>query len=482
MTARLGEYVYAGSQLKHIMLPQTLPRSWYMRTEPSADAPDRIYEKSDAFWADIYNESLRTGKNVKLDGFRIFEWVPRNPGLYFHQDAERKRQAAQYNLMDIREADFDAYAQNADAPADHAEIFRQMTKSDEPGRKLIYTPQGKAFMLEGGIGCIRLKPVEFKQGGTYWWMGATSTLAPDEGIPVALPEHLYRQMIDEIVERGYATADVIASIEFVPEEYCDLFGKYHGIPRLYLKVQEVQRSAYEGGYGLVSVAASFVSDFEGDPRIYATYVTFEPSTKGARRSAAAWLDEEYVKGLHKGHILTDFDQQAPSFGDTLFGLDDILASPDLADQIYKLREHYGRFDWSMLDEMSFSFVRNEADVMVKIKNTGNMSGVAVATGENARVDVSQGDVAQEAGAVPLAEMAEAFSKIRVALKEEPDSAEVDMIKGAVAKAELAASNNDEAGMNGALAELKPFAKKVVAIAEKIGTGVATAALKSALGL
>ncbi|MFN3252151.1 hypothetical protein [Roseibium album] len=111
-----------------------------------------------------------------------------------------------------------------------------------------------------------------------------------------------------------------------------------------------------------------------------------------------------------------------------------------------------------------------------------MSGVAVATGENARADVSQGDVAQEAGAVPLAEMAEAFSKIRVALKEEPDSAEVDMIKGAVAKAEVAASNNDEAGTNDALAELKPFAKKVVAIAEKIVTSVARDALKSALGL
>ncbi|MEP1576655.1 hypothetical protein [Roseibium album] len=463
------------------MLPQTLPRSWYMRTESSVDAPDRVYNNSGALWADIYNENLRSGKNVKLSGFRIFEWVPRNPGLYFHHDAEWKRLAAQYNLMDFREDDFDAYTQNADAPADHAEIFRQLTKSDEPGRKLIYTPRGKAFMLEGGIGCIRLKPVEFKQGGTYWWMGATSTLAPDEGIPVALPDHLFQQVIDEVVERGYATVDIIASIEFVPQEYCDLFGKYHGIPRLYLKVQEVQRSSYDGGYGLISVAASFVSDFEGDPRIYATYVTFEPSTQGARRSAASWLEEEYVKGLHKGHILTDFDQQAPSFGDKLFGLEDILASPDLADQIYKLKELYGRFDWSMLDEMSFSFVRNEADVMVKIKNTGNMSGVAIATGENAHAGVSQGNVAQEAGAVPLSEMAEALNKIRVALKDEPDTAEVDMIKGAVAKAEVAASNNDEAGMTSALSELQPFAKKVISIAEKVATGVATAALKSALG-
>ncbi|TCA64076.1 hypothetical protein E0H62_33700 [Rhizobium leguminosarum bv. viciae] len=481
MTARLGEYVYGEWQLEHVMLPQTLPRSWYMRTEASAEAPDRVYDNSGAFWADVYDESLRTGKNVKLDGFRVFEWVPRNPGLYFHPQAKWQRQAAQDNLMHIHEADFDAYARAADAPADHAEIFRQLTKSDEPGRKLIYTPRGKVLMLEGGLGCIRLKPVEFKQGGTYWWMGATSTLAPDEGIPIALPDHLYRQMIDEIVERGYATADVTASIEFVPDEYTDHFGKYYGIPRLYLKVQEVQRSSYAGGYGLVSVAASFVSDFEGDPGIYATYVTFEPSTKGARRSAATWLEEEYVKGLHRGHILTDFDQQSPAFGNRLFGLDDILASPDLADQILKLKKHYGRFDWSMLEKMSFSFVRNEADVMVKIKNTGSMSGFAVVTGDNARADISQGDVVQKTGIVPLPEMADALHKIRIALKDEPETAEVDMIKGAVAKAEMAASNNDNAGMKSALSELQPFAKKVIAIAETIGVGVATAALKSALG-
>ena len=39
-----------------------------------------------------------------------------------------------------------------------------------------------------------------------------------------------------------------------------------------------------------------------------------------------WLKEEYVEKLYQGRVLTDFDQRAPMFSNSLFTLDQVLSS------------------------------------------------------------------------------------------------------------------------------------------------------------
>jgi hypothetical protein len=121
-----------------------------------------------------------------------------------------------------------------------------------------------------------------------------------------------------------------------------------------------------------------LSEFQGYPRIYASYVTFDPGRQGARQSATLWMKQEYIEGLYQGSVLTDFDQQAPSIAETLFGLDQVLTSPDLAKQIAILKKKYGYFDWDMLEKSTLSFSTYEENVMVNINASGQGNIINIA--------------------------------------------------------------------------------------------------------
>ena len=93
------------------------------------------------------------------------------------------------------------------------------------------------------------------------------------------------------------------------------------VPRLYLKVQALDR--YESPASVspeATVAVSFVSEFEGAPRAYATYVTFRPDTAGSFEEAVRWMKSEYVEGAYGGRIITDFDQTRTVFPEARLAL------------------------------------------------------------------------------------------------------------------------------------------------------------------
>jgi len=146
---------------------------------------------------------------------------------------------------------------------------------------------------------------------------------------------------------------------------------------------------------MVSVAASFLSEFEGHPGLYASYVTFDPGYRGAQEGATDWMHEEYIAKFYKGEVLTDFDQQSGSMPNSLFGLDRILTSPDLAETISAIKNKFGYFDWNMLEKASFSFVAHQEQIMVKSVVTGEGNRVNIA-GDNSTITVRE-DAAEDAG-------------------------------------------------------------------------------------
>jgi hypothetical protein len=332
-----------------------------MRPSKRRQIADKEYLSSADFWNDVFDERIGAERNVHLRGFNVFEWVPRNPGLYFLPEAEMARREAQRYVRSISSQDFEAYRYFDGAPPDQA-TFRAATTDSGAARTIIYTPEGKFSMLRGGIGCVRFKPLNLKTGGTAWLMSATSTNAPDEGIPLLLGNDDYLTLSDALHGTGGVHCDVFGRTKFVAEEFSDLFSIQHGIPRLYIEVSELRTRRAMRRHGEVSVAASFLSAFEGTSKIYASYVTFDPGRRGARKGAAQWLKKEYVERLYEGSLLTDFDQRAPMFSDALFTLDQVLTSPDLANKIAKLKKLYGHFDWAQLDR--FSYVEHQGDLIV----------------------------------------------------------------------------------------------------------------------
>lgn len=84
---------------------------------------------------------------------------------------------------------------------------------------------------------------------------------------------------------------------------------------------------------------------------------------------------------------------------------------------------------------------------------------------------------QPAVKIDLATLAQELARLRLALRAEVTTAEDDVAVGEVALAEVAASQNDESK---ALRHLKNAGKWALSVAEKIGVGVATSAIKSAI--
>jgi hypothetical protein len=371
-----------------LILPQTIGRSLYARPKQLRPVADKEYASNVAFWSDVLDPQKATAERViRFRGFNLFEWIPRNPGLYHTDRGREAREVAQYHIRSIDPIEYQKFEGSADAPPDHARAFRKITAGKVAAHKIIYTPQGKSSMLQGGVGCVRLRPVELKRGGLSWFMSATSTDAPDEGIPLLVPDVIYQKVIDEVRRNGNAACDIIGRTKFIPKEFSDLYSRTYRIQRLYVDVEEIKETR-QAEPGEVAVATSFLSEYEGSPKIYASYVTFDPGFKGAQQSATQWMQEEYVRGLYRGSVLTDFDQQQTEIPGTLFSLDQILTSPDLAAKIHTVEKKVGFFDWDMLLKASFSFHEHEEHIMVKSVVKGNGHHVNITTGQESPIHVN----------------------------------------------------------------------------------------------
>jgi hypothetical protein len=73
----------------------------------------------------------------------------------------------------------------------------------------------------------------------------------------------------------------------------------------------------------VSVAISFRGKEDDTEGIYATYATFDPSSRRGLIDAVDWMRDEYVES-YEGVVLTDFDQQENHFPEAKFSLNKVM--------------------------------------------------------------------------------------------------------------------------------------------------------------
>jgi TIR domain-containing protein len=190
---------------------------------------------------------------------------------------------------------------------------------------VVFTPDGKESMLVGGIGCIRLKPISIGDE-PHWLMTATSDGVVHTGVPIAVPMNIYAQLVPELQKAGAAWAVVRGELKFVDNTFVRLFDRSVQVPKLYLRVTDLQpcEPMSTAHFLEASVAVSFLSKFEGRPKVYTTYVTFEPNVPGSFDDALTWMKEEYVEGEYKGRIITDFDQTQTIFEDARLALSSVM--------------------------------------------------------------------------------------------------------------------------------------------------------------
>lgn len=272
----------------------------YPMVDRFTPAPANNSQKADEneeVWRLFISEQLYDTRRVTLERFHLFEWFPLSPGKFHTTEGKENRRRS-------------------------AEAMFQTAQG-----AVYYNPYGKASMLRGGVGAVRLRP-RLVAGEPHYFMTASSSGVCHEGFPVLVPRRFYGQLKRRMLAEGAAPVTLSGEMRYVMEDLPSLFEGQREIPTLYLHVDELSLVP-EPRPGVtsyaISPALSFVGEFDGREGMYVTYCTFDPSSAHGLEEAINWLEKFYVTEVHKGVVVTDFDEVQPRFPGAVFGLPDLMA-------------------------------------------------------------------------------------------------------------------------------------------------------------
>lgn len=255
---------------------------------PAVSAPDNAFNSNDAFWKSILARNATALSWIELPSFQISDWYPRSPGLYHTDEAHQQRKRALQNLV------------------------------DEDGVSH-YRPAGKTDMIAGGIGTIRFKPISI-EGSAHWMCTATSDHYCHTGIPLAVPQRLLSNI--DIYKPGKFR--VVGQLRFLPKFFDEYFQHYIRIPQLYVQVSELRRLSDDGHPITVTPMVFFEAEGEWGEQHNVTYVQCSSLDDEELDRASDWI-EGYVQRYGLA-ILTNFDQQRPTFANVPFSLQTVMTN------------------------------------------------------------------------------------------------------------------------------------------------------------
>jgi hypothetical protein len=271
------------------------------------------FDSNEAFWRNLNRLQIFPDDTVLLKHFLILDWFPRAPGLYHTGNAEDARREA----FDHLQIGF------GDSPIrDRARVVGETRPNDYT---VVFTPQGKFSMLEGGIGSIRLKPIAI-EGIWHWLITATSDGIAHTGVPIAVPINHYRSLLPMIQQHGFVCTNIYGKINILADPFSRLFDRSERVQKMVLQVTDFDSCEALNLHPEVSVAVSFLSRYRRQdyPEVYATYVTFQPDIAGSFEDAISWMKNDYVEGEYQGSIITDFDQTQTIFREASLALSKVM--------------------------------------------------------------------------------------------------------------------------------------------------------------
>ena len=478
-----------GLDLLPLIASQLAVADLTVRPASPPPAPDRAYRTSESLWAEMLAGGLWASAVVRLEDFLLSEWLPLRPGLFHTAEASIHREYAQRFTL-----------AGAGADAEALDVFEREVGRRIPSKTVqrlrrdvvhVYLPEGKVSMLKGGVGCIRLKDKRV-DGDTVWFMGASSTAVAHEGVVVALSDEDYSSVIGDIHARGALRCRLTGRLAFLPPEFDPLYQELVGIPQLYLRVEEIEVAGQQPDETFLATGAVMIRSDRAvvDDRPHdvwdlarglgAAYVTFEAGRPSSLAAATEWLADIYARDVMGGAVVTDFDEQVRHFQKATFGLEQVLGGRVRVDDAVEVLDRCGTPErWRNL-------------VIEKLEINGGLVvggdqynvGQAGAVGPGARAQ-HMTFVQASNPATDTAVLADELERLRAHLRTLVETPEHDAALGLVAQAELRAKEGDA---DGAMEQLSAFKRLgsagrwVLAAATTIGTTVAAAAIKGALGI
>lgn len=225
---------------------------------------------------------------VRFHGFRLTDWFPRAPGVYWSRHAQEARE----NVRRFGETNTDA----------------------ELGT--YFSPESKMGLIEkGGIGTVRLRPRRI-DGEDCWLATALAGTECHSGIPLAVPNALLRQAQVAWGDR----VNIRGRVRFLQDAGLDdtASGVHHARP-LIVFVDDLEgvtpRRAQEP-IVITPVALFESADSHLRHRYDRAQYTFVQCAAGADSEldvAVDWIEKYATK--HAGRVITNFDEQRPMLAD-----------------------------------------------------------------------------------------------------------------------------------------------------------------------
>lgn len=294
---------------------------------------DLVCSSNEDFWRPIIESPQPALRWVRLVHFQVTNWFPRTPGLYHTEQAlSSRREARNY-------------------------VF-------EENGVYMYDPYGKGHMLDGGIGSVRFKPVSIN-GEECWLSTATADGICHTGLPLAIPTRIM-EYYDFNFDSSY---QITGKVTFLPEFLDRHFYHWHRIPQVYISVHTIKKSGREkSGDVEITPMVFFTGAGDSPDERFSRGVTFvrcvANSTADLER-ASSWLSK-YVD-RYGGTIVTNYDQQRPTFQDAPFSLQKVMA---------------GRLDEYSLSQYNINQAQIVCDTIQAIHTESvNMSKISVTLGD-----------------------------------------------------------------------------------------------------
>jgi len=340
-------------------------------------ARDLDYTTTEQFWRDMLAERLRARRLVTLHGVLLFEWFPRSPGLWYTQRAEWSRRSAVGHTMHLTDEEHSLYL------------------ASNPPDPVVYDLYGKTAMLEGGIGSLRLGR-RVTPDGALWFMSASSSPHADRGVPLAVTDQDYAAVIGSIVDDGAVLCTVTGMLTSLPDSLLSLYSGYAGVPRLYLRVTQITRAPRRDQPPQGALRANAAVLFTAQERwgeVNATYIDFIPGSTGNLSQRLDWLNY-YVRNLHDGTILTDFDEQMTRFPDAVFSLDKIasgtLDRTEISNVANPLRLHPAQIDLLMQQQQRQLVINNFSKGAIVVGDSINVGAGAIVVNRSSLTNALNG--------------------------------------------------------------------------------------------
>ena len=253
---------------------------FFHRTSPAVGS-EATFTTEEEFWSRC--DQLPLG-SVCLKSFRLSEWFPRTPGVYWSKRGVSIREQTELERM-----------------------------QEDPKLGPFFNPRCKGALIEGGgIGTVRLRPRRI-DGTDCWLATAVAGMQCAGGVPLAIPDAIVR---DERIRWG-ERVDLKGQVRFLQDAGLDEIAAHvhHAMP-LIVFVNQVQGLTIRHGSDEPIVLSPVVLFSGSSGEYYDFNYTFVQCAAGSDHEldmASEWVQLYAEK--HGGRIVTNFDEQRPMLAD-----------------------------------------------------------------------------------------------------------------------------------------------------------------------